>query len=179
MAVAYGTRQSTLSSHTISNTDYMIPGKIYHTVWKAEGVQTYVGWEDSAIARLNESLYNQGCEPTYVSIDNQTNTITFQYRIKEQFQEYGEATAMVTPVVYLVAYAVAYIAIAAAIVIAVWLLSLTIVGGVKELSSSVSDTITDNPLMIPVVYGGLAIVGIVALIYLKDRFSSSSSKSSG
>jgi len=170
MVVAYGNQQSTRFARTLSETDVMVPGRIYHAMFKAEGIQTYIGWEESAIARIHASLYNQGCEPVYIGVDNQNNTVTFQYRLAGGTQEYGEATsAAAWLAVYPVAQAVAYIAIAAAIVIAVWLLSLTIVGGVKELSSSVSDVITDNPVMTPIMYGGIAIVIIALFIYMKRK----------
>jgi len=40
---------------------------------------------------------------------------------------------------------------------------------VKELSSSVSDVITDNPVMTPIMYGGIAIVIIALFIYMKRK----------
>jgi hypothetical protein len=159
-------------SRVVSEDEIAQPGKVYHAEFNAAGISTLIpGWEDSAIDRMNTSLYQQGCEPVYLNVDSQNDTITIQYKLREP--AYGEATAMVLPVI--VVYAVAIIAVSAAIVIAAWLLSLTLNGGVKELST----TLTDNPMMTPIIYGGLAIVGIVALIYLKDRFSSSDSDKHG
>jgi hypothetical protein len=165
MTVAYGSALPTIMSRTVSEDETMEPGKIYHAEYKAEGISTLIpGWEDSAIARMNTAMYQQGCEPVYLGIDSQNDTITMQYRLREQ--AYGEATAMfvIAPVVVT---AVAYIAVIAAVIIAVWLLSLVLVGGVKEINTVISD----NPVMTPIIYGGVAIAGIVALIYLKNKFS--------
>jgi len=162
--VAYGNPISTLFSRTVAEDEAMEPGKVYHAEFKAEGIGTFIpGWEDSAIARMNTAMYQQGCEPVYLNIDSQSDTITMQYQLREQ--AYGEATAMVAWLTPVMIQAVAWIAVAAAVVIAVWLLSLTLNGGVKELSS----TMSSNPMMTPIVYGGVAIAAIVALIYLRKQ----------
>ena len=165
MTVAYGSALPTIMSRTVGENETMEPGKIYHAEYKAEGISTLIpGWEDSAIARMNTAMYQQGCEPVYLGIDSRSDTITMQYKMREQ--AYGEATSMLffTPPVIT---AVAYIAVIAAVVIAVWLLSIILVGGVKEINTVISD----NPAMTPIIYGGVAIVGIVLLIYLKNKFS--------
>ena len=165
--VSFGSKRSTQFARSVSDDAIMEPGKIYHAYFVVEGIRTMLpGWENDVISTIRTSLYEKGCEVTYMNVDDQNHSATVQYRLMNS----SNATAMIFPV--LAVLSIVYII---TIVVGIYLISLTLVGAVKE----ISNIAIDNPIMTPIIYGGLAIVGIVALIYLKDRFSSSSSKSSG
>jgi len=163
--VAYGSKQSTLFARDLPEGALVEPGKVYHAEYRADGIQTlFPGWENAAIDRMNAAILKQGCEPVYLDVDSENQTITIQYRRMDQARAtfFGIDDAIEV-------YAVCIIAATAAIVIGAWLLSLTMVGAAKELSN----VITDNPAMTPIIYGGVALALIVAFIYLKNQFSPS------
>jgi hypothetical protein len=162
--VSYGSARSTLFSRELSDNAVMEFGKIYQADFNIEGYRTMLpGWENEVMFTLRDSAYRENQEITYMDIDSQNHTITVQYKLADT----ANATAMIAPMVI----AIVFIVVA---VLAIYAISLTINGGIKELST----VMTDNPLITPVVYGGLAIVGIAMLIYMKNQFSSSGSKSS-
>ena len=163
--VSYGSARSTMFSRELSDNAVMEFGKIYQVNFNIEGYRTMIpGWENEVMFTLRDSAYRENQEITYMDIDSQNHTIDVQYKLVDT----ANATAMIAPMVI----AIVFIVVA---VLAIYAISLTLVGGIKELSS----TMASNPLITPVIYGGLAIVGIVALIYLKDRFSSSDSDKHG
>lgn len=163
--IAYGSKQSTLFARDLPEGSVVEPGKIYHAEYKVEGIQTlFPGWENAAVDRMNSAILQQGCEPVYLDVDSENQTITMQFRRMDQ----ARATFFGVDDI-IVVYAVCIIAITAAVVIGAWLLSVTMVGAAKELSTVISD----NPMMTPIIYGGVALALIVALIYLKNQFSPS------
>ena len=157
--VAYGSKQSTIFARDLPDNASMEFGKTYHAEFSVEGIRTLIpGWENDAINNMRESCYREGMEITYIDVDSDSHTGTVQYRLMNT----GNATAMIAPVVIAIIYIIA-------IVVGIYLISLTLTGGVKELST----VMTDNPMMTPIIYGGVALALIVAFIYLKNQFSSS------
>lgn len=155
--VSYGSARSTIFSRELSENAVMEFGKVYQAEFNIAGYRTMLpGWEDEVAFSVRDAAYRENQEITYMNIDSQNHTITVQYKLVDT----GNATAMIAPMVI----AIVFLVVA---VLAIYAISLTINGGVKELSS----TMTSNPLITPVVYGGLAIIGIVALIYIKNKFS--------
>lgn len=154
---SYGTYHSTSFSREISNDTPMEPGKIYHAEMNVVGYRTLLpGWEDEAMFQIRDAAYQKNCEITYIEIDSQNMTAVIQSRLMDT----GNATAMIEPITMIL-----LIAFVGSIVIAIYAISLIINGGVKELSG----TMVNNPVITPVVYGALAIVGIALFIYLRRQ----------
>jgi hypothetical protein len=159
MTVSYGSKQSTLFARDLPDNATMDPGKTYHAEFTVEGIRTLIpGWESDVINNIRDSCYREGMEITYIDVDSDNHTATVQYKLANT----GNATAMIAPVVIAIIYIIA-------IVVGIYLISLTLNGGVKELSN----TMTDNPMITPIIYGSVALALIVALIYLKNKVTSS------
>jgi len=155
--VSFGTARSSIFAREIDDNDVMEFGKIYEAEFNIEGMRTMIpGWESEVMYTIRDSAYRENQEVIYMNVDSQNRKIVVQYKLADT----ANATAMIAPLVI----AIVFIIVA---VVGIYLISLTLNGGVKELSS----TMASNPMITPVVYGGIAIVGIVALIYLKNKFS--------
>jgi hypothetical protein len=160
--VAYGSKQSTLLSREVSEDTQMEPGKVYHAEFAVEGIRTLLpGWESDVLNSIYDSLSQKHCEAVYIDVDSQNMSATVQYRLTST----GNATALFFDPIT-IGLVVLFVA---TVVLGIYLISLTLTGGVKELST----VMTDNPTMTPIIYGGVALALIVAFIYLKNQFSSS------
>jgi hypothetical protein len=156
--VSYGIQQSTLFAHEVPDDTVLEYGKIYHAGFNVEGIRTLLpGWESDVLNTINNSLNQKHCVATYIDVNSQNQSATVQYKLMGN----GNASAMFFDPIT-IGLVVLFIATA---VLGIYLISLTLNGGVKELST----TMTDNPLMTPVVYGAIAIAGIALLIYLKRQ----------
>ena len=150
----YGSRLSTSSSRDLADDAMMEPGRVYHAEFEIKGIRTiFSGWEIDAINTIRESVYREGCEITYINVDSANHSATVQYKLMET----GNATAMVFPI--LAVLSIVYII---TIVVGIYLISLTLVGAVKELGKGISE----NPILSPIVLG---IIAIAVLIYMKRQ----------
>jgi len=153
-AYGYGSRMSTSFSRDLADDAMMEPGKTYHAEFEVQGIQTlFPGWENSVINTIRDSIYREGCEITYIDVDSVNHSATVQYRLMDT----GNATAMVFPV--LAVLSIVYII---TIVVGIYLISLTLVGAVKE----ISNVISGNPIMTPIIMG---VIAIAVLIYMKRQ----------
>lgn len=152
MTITYGSQQSALFSRDVPSNEPMKPGSVYSANYVITGIKTHLpGWEDEAIIAIRNGLESQGMEIIYIGVDSDNDGIDVQWKLAN----YGEAQAMVVPVI---AY---YVAAFVIIAIVSYLLIITMVGALKE----ISDIMLENPYMVPVIYGGLAILGLVAIGY--------------
>jgi len=156
MAVSYGSKQYGSTIREVDEGESMIPGKIYEAEYQVTGVRTLIpGWENDVINQITNNLGNQGAEVVYTSVSGDRVTVQWKYS-----QRFGEFQAAVLPVIAV--YAIAFVVIA----ICVYILSLTLVGFVKELGEAMAS----SPQVSMIVY---AVVGI-AFLYFVSQFRSSS-----
>lgn len=153
MTIGYGSQVSTFGARDMSTDDVMQPGSIYSANYTISGIKSYLpGWEDEAIISLRNGMESQGFEIVYIGVDSDNNGIDVQWRLPYT----GDAQSMAFPVIL-----VYYVAAIVIVAIVAYLLIITLVGAVKEVSA----IITENPTMIPIIYGGLAILGLIAIGY--------------
>lgn len=153
MSVGYGTQVSSLLARDVAEDESVKPGATYSANFAITGIQTALrlGWENDAIIKIRNELESQGAEIVYIGIDTDKNGIDVQWK----YPITGNAQAAIP---MLLVYG---IVIAVIFILAIWLV-VTLVGAVKEIST----VMTDNPAMIPVVYGAIAIGGLIAIAYL-------------
>lgn len=153
-AYGYGSRLSTSFSRDLADDAMMEPGKTYHAEFEIQGIRTLLpGWENDVINTVRESVYRENCEITYIDVDSANHSAVVQYKLMET----GNATAMVFPV--LAVLSIVYII---TIVVGIYLISLTLVGTVKE----ISNVVAENPIMTPIIMG---VIAIAVLIYMKRQ----------
>ena len=135
----------------MGNDEPMEHGKIYHATYAISGFNTYfTGWENAAMGTIMNGFATQGCDVTYIGVNGE-KSIDVQFKMMDT----GNARSAIF-------WMVPYVVCIAVIAIIAYLLIITIVGAVKE----VSNVITENPAMIPIIYGGIAIVGLIAVGYV-------------
>ena len=156
MSVTYGTQMSTLLARDVSADEEVKPGATYSANYAITGLRRELGlgWEDEAIYSIRNGMESQGFEIVYIGVDPDKDGIDVQWRMPYTADAQAKP-AFLLPLAYIVA-SVVIVAIVA------YLLIITIVGAVKEIST----VMTDNPAMIPVVYGAIAIGGLIAIAYL-------------
>ncbi len=158
MATTYGTKQYGSTVREVDEGEPMVPGKIYEAEYQVTGIRTLIpGWENDVVNQITNNLSNQGAEVVYTSVSGSSVTVQWKYS-----QRYGEFQAAVLPVIAV--YAIAFVVIT----ICVYILSLTLVGFVKELGNAVAE----SPQVAMITY---AIIGI-AFLYLISTFRSEQKK---
>jgi uncharacterized membrane protein YuzA (DUF378 family) len=155
MAVTYGTKQYGSTVREVSEEEAMVPGKIYEAEYQVTGIRTLIpGWENDVINQITNNLENSGASVVYTSVSGDTVTVQWKYS-----QRYGEFQAAVLPLIAV--YAIAFVVIT----ICVYILSLTLVGFVKELGQAVAE----SPQVALITYAAIGI----AFLYLISTFRSS------
>ena len=155
MATTYGAKHYGTSIREVDEGESMVPGKVYEAEYQVTGIRTLIpGWENDVVNQITTNLMNQGAEVIYTSVSGDTVTVQWKYS-----QRYGEFQAAVIPLIAV--YAIAFIVIT----VCVYILSLTLVGFVKELGEAVAA----SPQVAMITY---AIIGI-AFLYLFSTMRSS------
>lgn len=155
MAVTYGTKQYGSTVREVSQDETMVPGKVYEAEYEVNGIRTLIpGWETGVINDITTNLENSGAEVLYTSVSGSRVIVQWKYS-----QRYGEFQAAVLPLIAV--YAIA----AVVITICVYILSLTLVGFVKELGSAAAS----SPQVTMILYA----IGGIALIYFVSQLRSS------
>ncbi|HPE06171.1 MAG TPA: hypothetical protein PLW50_00420 [Smithellaceae bacterium] len=157
--VSQGSRKIGVTSRNVSEDEAMVEGKTYEATYQVTGIRQLIpGWENDVINQVTNQLASQGATVTYINISGNTVTVQWEYQ-----HLYGQFTAAVLPVIAV--YAIA----AVVITVCAYILSLTLVGFVKEIGTA----ITESPQTQMLVYAGIAII----FLYLLNQRSRSSSKS--
>jgi hypothetical protein len=128
-----------------------------------------IDWQTGAIEQLRQTLTAQNCTLTYASIDLNNNTILAQYTpnaapVSSDIPP-GHAQSMILPeVVYVIAMNIIANLIVAGLI--AWFVLDVIPDAVGKLVGIASS----SPVASVVVYGGMALVGLVLIAYIMKKW---------
>jgi len=155
MSISYGTKQYGSTIREVDQDEAMVPGKIYEAEYEVTGIRTLIpGWENDVINQITNNLSNSGAQVVYTSVSGSRVIVQWKYD-----QRYGEFQAAVLPLVAV--YAIAFVVIT----ICVYILSLTLVGFVKELGEAVAN----SPQVAMITYAAIGIAFLYLFSTMRSR----------
>lgn len=156
--VTYGTHV-TGTTRDVGQSETARPGVVYEVNYTVSGLRVLMpGWESDAINEVSQEIQSKGGQVVYIGISGSNVVVQWRYNTTARS---ANAHAMV-PVLLLYAVAAAIV-----IILGIWLI-VTITSSVKE----ISNVVTESPQAAVMVYGMLALGGLIVYMLIQRQRSS-------
>ena len=173
----YGTETTGGTFVPMSSDDTAQTGDVCQATYTISGLGSYftgidslvgINWQTGVITQLQNTLVAQNCTLLYAKVDPDNGTVFAQYTPNAAATSSAIPGQMEASVIPLIVYEIALDVIAA--LIAAGIIAWFVIDVVPEAVGKLVDIVESSPEAAVVVYGGMALVGIIAIAYIMKKW---------